>query len=110
VVEMPITRLCYYHKHDILDGKFRDRQEAIIRHARMIDFKLGKKQHLRIDIQIHYQSGGKAFFNAELKGGAAVSLMRDFEVKTLRELSGKKLYAHLDRYGKVLGFSAYLNQ
>jgi len=107
---MPIPKLCYYHKQDILDGKYRDKKEAIIRNARMVDVKSDKRQHLRIDIQINYKSGEKAFLNAELKGGVAGSLMDDFKVKTLQDLSGKKLYVHLDRYGKVLGFSAYLDE
>jgi len=107
---MPVPKLCYYHKHDILDGKYRDKQEAMIRNARMINVKSDSRQHLEIDVQINYKSGGKAFFNAELKGGAAGSLMHDFKVKTLQELRGKKLYAHLDRYGKVFGFSAYLDE
>jgi hypothetical protein len=107
---MRIPKLCYYHKHDILDGNFRDREEAIIRSTRMIDVKSDKRQHLWIAIQINYKSGEKAFSNAELKGGVAGSLMDDFKVKTLQELSGKKLYVHLDRYGKVLGFSAYLDE
>jgi len=107
---MPIPKLSYYHKHDILDGNYRDKKEAIIRNARMVDVKSGKRQHLRIDIQINYKSGEKAFLSAELKGGVAGSLMDDFKVKTLQDLSGKKLYVHLDRYGKVLGFSAYLDE
>ena len=67
MTEMPIPRLCYYHKQDILDGKYRDKREAIIRNARMVDVKSDHRQHLRIDIQIDYDSGEKAFLSAELK-------------------------------------------
>ncbi len=107
---MPIPKLCYYHTHDILDRVYRNKKEAIIKEARMINVKSDRRQHLELDIQIIYESSGFGFYTAEFKGGTAGVLMEDFGVGSLRELSGKKLFAHLDRYEKIMGFSAYLNK